>query len=93
MPTEKVRMGIELCACASALTVAESTPPERNSPTGTSEATMRCRTALRSRWSNSSIASCSLPEKGAASPARTVASIDQYGCGRHSVARPREFAT
>jgi hypothetical protein len=76
-PIVNVRTGTTLCACINAVTSDESTPPERNTPSGTSE-TMRRRTASRSSLSNSCDASSSDPRKRCSMPRITASRTDQY---------------
>ena len=64
-----------LCACISATTVDESTPPDRNAPSGTS-ATI-CPRTLRSTRSSSSTASLSLPRNGIELAALIASLTDQ----------------
>ena len=58
-----VLTGRLLCACINATMVDESTPPDRNAPSGTS-ATICFATASRSNASKRSAASISVPAKG-----------------------------
>ena len=73
---EKLRTGVSLFACISAVTVEESIPPDRNAPSGTSE-TMRPVTASLSSASSRSRASPSLRSSGAACPRSATSSNDQ----------------
>ena len=63
-------------ACIRATTLDESTPPERNDPSGTSEI-MRLETASRNKLSSSLIASSPVPSNGEDIPARTTSSSVQ----------------
>src|SRR5690349_25153358 len=74
----KVFTGCMDCACINATTVEESTPPDRNAPSGTS-AIIWPATELRNRLSSSSAASLSLPRKGLRVASVTVCDNDQYG--------------
>src|SRR5215217_8136061 len=77
---ENVFTGRSLWACINATTVDESTPPERKAPRGTS-ATIRSRTASRSKVSRCSAASASVSVKGAATPRSATSLADQKGTG------------
>src|SRR5215208_7544631 len=77
---ENVFTGRSLWACINATTVDESIPPERKAPRGTS-ATIRRRTASRSRVSRCSTASTSVFLRGLATPLSATSLADQKGTG------------
>src|SRR3546814_3563301 len=82
---EKLRTGRDECACISAVTVEESTPPDKKAPSGTS-AIMRFWTASPSRASSAETASSSLPAKGTEVPSARAAASDHQAsiCGSRS---------
>ena len=73
-------MGVVLCACISATIVEESTPPERNTPSGTS-ATIRRLTALPRSFSRATRASSAEPSNGCRTPRSATSAADQYPTG------------
>ncbi len=70
-------------ACISATTVDESTPPDRNAPSGTS-AIIWAPTASLSKASSASTACAGVPANGVARPAVHCCAADQYLCSTGS---------